>query len=81
MAASNLLSDKAILAALKAPKAAGKATKHADGEGLHLEARPTGAGWWRFRYRFAGKEQMPQLFPGTQGISRPTILTGAARPG
>lgn len=61
MAASNLLSDKAILAALKAAKVAGKATKHADGEGLHLEARPTGAGWWRFRYRFAGKEQMLSL--------------------
>ena len=60
MAASNL-SEKAILAALKAAKASGKATKHADGEGLHLEARPTGAGWWRFRYRFGGKEGMLSL--------------------
>ena len=29
--------------------------------GLLLEARPTGAGWWRFRYLFAGREGMLSL--------------------
>lgn len=61
MAASDLLSDKGIRAALKAAAESGKASKHVDGAGLHLEARPTGAGWWRFRYRFAGKEGMLSL--------------------
>lgn len=61
MPSTNNLTDKAIQAALKAAKAAGKVAKHPDGEGLHLEARPTGAGWWCFRYRFDGKEGMLSL--------------------
>jgi len=61
MAGSNILSDKAIRAALKAAVDAGMARKISDGEGLHLEARPTGAGWWRLRYRFGGKEVMLSL--------------------
>lgn len=61
MAASNLLTDKAIRAALKTAIDSGKPAKTPDGDGLHLEARPTGAGWWRFRYRFAGKEGMLSL--------------------
>jgi hypothetical protein len=28
---------------------------------MHLEAHPTGAGWWRFGYRFGGKEGMLSL--------------------
>lgn len=58
MAATDLLSDKGIRAALKTAAESGKASKHVDGAGLHLEARPSGTGWWRFRYRFAGKEGM-----------------------
>ncbi len=61
MTASNTLSDKSIRSALKAAVEAGKARKIADGDGLHLEARPTGAGWWRLRYRFGGKEGMLSL--------------------
>ena len=61
MAGSNILSDKAIRVALKAAVDAGKPRKISDGEGLHLEARPTGAGWWRLRYRFGGKEGMLSL--------------------
>ena len=30
----------------------------ADGGGLHLEVRPTGARLWRYRYRIAGKENL-----------------------
>jgi integrase len=61
MAATDLLSDKAVRAALKIAADQGTARKIADGNGLHLEARPTGAGWWRLRYRFAGKEGMLSL--------------------
>ena len=28
---------------------------------MHMEARPGGSGWWRLRYRFAGKEGMLSL--------------------
>ena len=61
MAATDLLSDKGIRAALKTAAESGKASKHVDGAGLHLEARPSGTGWWRFPYRFAGKEGMLSL--------------------
>lgn len=33
----------------------------ADGRGLHLYIKPTGAKWWRFRYRFNGKAKMLSL--------------------
>lgn len=59
--ARDLLTDKAIRAAIKAAMASGKPSKCADGRGLHLEARPTGSGWWRFRYRFGGRESMLSL--------------------
>lgn len=53
---SDLLSDKAIRAALKSARETGRPVLVNDGAGLRLEAQPTGAGWWRFRYRFGGKE-------------------------
>jgi len=61
MAAINTLSDKAIKAAIKAAGIAGKSRKLSDGAGLVLEARPTGAGWWRVRYWLGGKEGMLSL--------------------
>ena len=61
MAATDTLSDKAIRAALKTAAEAGKARKISDGGGLVLEARPTGAGWWRLRYYFGGREGMLSL--------------------
>lgn len=39
-------------------KPAGKPQKLADGGGLYLEVRPTGAKLWRYRYRIAGKENV-----------------------
>lgn len=41
--------------------------KLSDGLGLHLLVQPSGAKLWRFRYRFAGKENMLALgsFPDT----------------
>lgn len=61
MAGIDILSDKAVRASLKAAVDAGKPRKLSDGGGLHLEARPNGSGWWRFRYRFGGKEGMLSL--------------------
>jgi hypothetical protein len=57
MASTGTLSDKAIRAALN--KAA--ALKLSDGGGLRLDVQPTGAGWWRLRYRFDGRERMLSL--------------------
>jgi len=73
MAASDLLSDKAIQAALKAAAAAGKSRKLNDGAGLVLDVRPTGVGWWRLRFWRDGKEGMLSL--GTY----PVITLKAAR--
>ena len=61
MAASDILTDKAIRAALKAAELGGKPRKMSDGGGLVLEARPNGAGWWRLRYWRDGKEGMLSL--------------------
>lgn len=61
MAATDLLTDKTIKAALKAAEVNGKARKLSDGAGLVLEARPTGAGWWRLRYWLDGREGMLSL--------------------
>lgn len=52
--ATNKLTDPAIRNA----KAQAKAFNLADGGGLGLEVQPSGAKWWRFRYRFDGKEKM-----------------------
>lgn len=61
MAGTDTLNDKAIRAALKRAADTGKAEKLADGGGLRLDCQPTGAGWWRLRYRFGGKEGMLSL--------------------
>lgn len=59
--ATNLLSDKAIRAAVKRAADEGKARKISDGGGLLLDVRPTGAGWWRLRYWRDGREGMLSL--------------------
>src|SRR5271165_4339822 len=38
-----------------------KAVRLFDGRGLYLEIAPTGSRWWRFKYRFAGKEKRISL--------------------
>ena len=61
MAATDILADKTIRATLKAAVQAGKPRKISDGGGVVLEARPTGAGWWRLRYWRDGKEGLLSL--------------------
>jgi len=61
MPATDLLTDKAIQAAIRAVTAAGKARKLSDGAGLVLDVRPTGSGWWRLRFWRDGKEGMLSL--------------------
>jgi integrase len=58
MATSNKLSDKAVKAALKAAQQTGVSRKLSDGNGLVLDVRPTGSGWWRWRYWIDGREGM-----------------------
>jgi integrase len=43
---------------IKAAKPKDKPYKLSDGEGLVLLIQPNGSKWWRFRYRYNGKEKM-----------------------
>jgi integrase len=61
MPGTDLLTDKAIRAALKRAADTGKPEKLPDGDGMRLDVQPSGSGWWRLRYRFAGKEGMLSL--------------------
>lgn len=45
-------------AKIRNTKATDKPQKLADGGGLYLEVRPTGAKLWRYRYRIAGRENV-----------------------
>lgn len=74
MASADILTHKTIRAALKAAVATAKPSKKSDDGGLVFEARPTGVGWWRFRYRHDGKEGMLSL--GTY----PEVSLTAPRP-
>ena len=80
MAATDTLTDKAIKAALKGAGATGKPSRISDGGGLYLDARPSGAGWWRLRYWMGGKEGMLSLgtYPDT-GLRDARIRRDAAK--
>ena len=45
-------------AAVRNAKPGEKSRKLTDGGGLYLEVRPEGGKWWRWRFRFAGKEKL-----------------------
>jgi integrase len=45
-------------AAVKAAKPREKPYKLSDARGLYLLINPSGAKWWRFKYRFGGKEKL-----------------------
>lgn len=48
-------------AAIKNAKPKEKSYKLFDGAGLYLEIAPAGGKWWRFKYRFGGKEKRLSL--------------------
>jgi len=48
-------------AAIKTAKSRDKAYKLADSGGLYIEIAPSGGKWWRYKYRFEGKEQRISL--------------------
>lgn len=48
-------------AKLRNLKPGSKLYRVADGGGLNIEVQPTGARYWRYRYRFAGKQRMLSL--------------------
>src|ERR1044071_9461987 len=52
-----MLTDTAI----KAEKATDKPRKLFDERGLYLLITPNGSRWWRFKYRFNGKEKLLSL--------------------
>lgn len=59
-------------AKIRNTKAGDKPVKLADGQGLYLEIRPTGAKLWRYRYRIADKENLFALGEYAQPASGET---------
>ncbi len=47
--------------ALRSAKPRAKAVKMFDGGGLYLEINPAGGKWWRWKYRYGGKEKRLSL--------------------
>src|SRR5476651_316168 len=47
--------------AVRNAKPRAKPFKLSDGGGLFLLVQPTGGKWWRYKYRFAGKEKLLAL--------------------
>ena len=43
---------------VKNARAADKSLKLFDGGGLYLLVNPNGSRWWRFKYRYLGKEKL-----------------------
>jgi len=76
---------KLVDATIKAAKPTEKTYSLPDGKGLVLLVKPSGAKWWRFRYRFNGKAKM--LSAGVYlpaeayhtANTRPTVTLQAAR--
>lgn len=55
------MNEKLTFAKIKAAKPKEKSYKLSDGKGLYLQINPNGGKWWRWRYKFAGKEKMLSL--------------------
>src|SRR4051812_8307587 len=47
--------------AIRSAKAQEKAFRLFDGGGLYLEVQPVGGKWWRWKFRWAGKEKRLSL--------------------
>jgi len=55
--------------AIRSAKPLEKPQRLFDGGGLYLEISPAGGKWWRFKYRFEGKEKRLSLGIRTRGGS------------
>ncbi len=64
--------------AIRNTKPAKKAVRLFDGGGLYLEVAPSGGKWWRFKYRFDGKEKRLSLgvYPEVPLAGRRDPVTG-----
>lgn len=53
--------------AIRTAKPKEKSYKLSDGGGLYIEISPSGGKWWRYKYRFGGKEKRISLgtYPDT----------------
>ncbi|MEZ5566503.1 MAG: tyrosine-type recombinase/integrase [Gammaproteobacteria bacterium] len=68
-------------AAIKAAKPRQKPYRMFDGKGLYLEVAPSGGRWWRFKYRYGGKERRLSLgvFPDTSLSDARELLAEARK--
>ncbi len=66
--------------AIKAAKPSQKPYKLFDGRGLYMLINPDGSRWWRFKYRYGGKEKLLALgtYPDT-GLKKARDRHGDAR--
>ena len=60
--------------AIRNAKRRARPFKLADGEGMYLLIQPSGARYWRLKYRYAGKEKVLAL-----GVYPDTTLQAARR--
>ena len=63
--------------AIKSAKPKDRPYKLADEKGLYLLVNPNGGKWWRFKYRFAGKEKLLAL--GVYGDKKDGVSLRKAR--
>ena len=65
-------------AAIRNAKPKSKPYKLSDAGGLFLWVQPSGGKWWRYKYRFAGKEKALALgsYPDVGLAEAPTSCTG-----
>lgn len=59
--ARHQLTDLKLRNARRAAPTVGKVCRYTDGGGLHLETRPSGECFWRYRFKIAGVESMATL--------------------
>ncbi|MDR0184265.1 tyrosine-type recombinase/integrase [Lysobacter arvi] len=71
-----MLSD----AGIRRIKCTGKVQRHTDGGCIYLETSPAGGKWWRWKYRFVGKEKRLSfgVYPDV-GLAEARGRRGAAR--
>lgn len=67
-------------AKLRAATASDKRLRLSDGDGLYVEITTSGGKWWRFKYRFAGKEKLLSMgtYPAV-GLREARSRVSAAR--